>query len=391
MKEALLKFKEIQEAKPFTWVAPQVVTSIVNPKITTVEHGEMLVMCANNYMGLAGSKELQEAVKEGVEKWGFGLSGGRSLTGTQQVHKDLELKLAQYLKMEEAMLNLTCFDANGGIFAAMLDEEDAVISDELNHASIIDGIRLCKARRYLYKNNDLADLKAKLEEAKDARVKLIVTDGVFSMDGYIADLKGICDLADEYGALVMVDDSHATGFIGETGRGTHEYCGVMDRVDIITGTFGKALGGALGGFTAASSVIIKYLRARSRPYIFSSSLPPCIAYANIKVLEMLDNPVELLEKSRSNTRYYREKLVALGFNVLEGVHPITPVILGDEDVAREFAKRMRTKGVLVTGLIFPVVPKGKARIRTQVSAAHTKEHLDFAIKCFAEVKAEMGI
>jgi glycine C-acetyltransferase len=293
--------------------------------------------------------------------------------------------------MEDAILYSSCFDANGGLFETLLTDADAVISDQLNHASIIDGVRLCKAARYRYKNNDMQSLREQLEAAKDARIKLIATDGVFSMDGFIANLRGICDLADEYGALVMVDDSHAVGFMGEHGRGTHEYCGVMDRVDIITGTLGKALGGASGGYTAAKQEIVDLLRQRSRPYLFSNTVAPAICGASLKVLDMLEASTALRDKLHENTRYFRDQLGELGFDVPQSEHPIVPVMLYDAKIAQEFAARMLEKGVYVIGFCYPVVPQGKARIRTQVSAAHTKDDLDFAVRCFAEVKREMGL
>lgn len=357
---------------------------------TTAARG-VLNMCANNYLGLANNSEIAAAAKAALDRWGYGLSSVRFICGTQGIHKQLERRIAAFLGMEDAILYSSCFDANGGLFETLLTEADAVISDELNHASIIDGVRLCKAARFRYKNNDMGSLREQLEAAGGARIKLIATDGVFSMDGYIANLKGVCDLADEYGALVMVDDSHAVGFMGERGRGTHEYCGVMGRVDILTGTFGKALGGASGGYTAAKQEVIDLLRQRSRPYLFSNTVAPAICGASMQVLDMLESSGELRLRLMENTRYFRETLGRFGFDVLPGEHPIVPVMLYDAKIAQEFAARMLEKGVYVVGFCYPVVPMGRARIRTQVSAAHTKEDLDFAVSCFAAVKREMGL
>lgn len=374
-----------------TYKEERVITSEQKARIDTTAAKGVLNMCANNYLGLSNNKEIIEAAKASYDAWGYGLSSVRFICGTQQIHKMLEGKLAAFLGMEDAILYSSCFDANGGLFETLLSEEDAVISDELNHASIIDGVRLCKAKRLRYKNSDMAELRARLEEAKGARIKLIATDGVFSMDGFIAKLPEICDLADEYGALVMVDDSHAVGFMGEHGRGTHEACGVMGRVDIITGTLGKALGGASGGYTAARQEVIDLLRQRSRPYLFSNTVAPAICAASIKVLDMLSSSTALRDKVHENTRYFRSELGKLGFDVPESTHPIVPVMLYDARVAQEFAARMLDKGVYVVGFFYPVVPQGRARIRTQVSAGHTKEDLDFAVRCFGEVKREMGI
>ena len=351
----------------------------------------MLNMCANNYLGLSDNKKLIQAAKDSYDKWGFGLSSVRFICGTQSVHKELENRLAHFLGMDDVILYSSCFDANGGLFETILGEEDAVFSDELNHASIIDGVRLCKARRYRYKNSDMAMLEEQLKEAQDARIRLIATDGVFSMDGYIAKLPEICDLADKYDALVMVDDSHATGFMGKNGRGTHEHCGVMGRVDIITSTFGKALGGASGGFTAARQPIVDLLRQRSRPYLFSNSVAPAICSATLATLDMLEGDTSLRDKVHENTRYFKEKLQSLGFDVLPGEHPITAVMLYDAHVAQEFAERMLNEGVYVVSFSFPVVPKEKARIRVQISAGHSKEDLDFAVSCFEKVKKDMNI
>ncbi|MDR0840203.1 MAG: glycine C-acetyltransferase [Christensenellaceae bacterium] len=374
-----------------TYKDERVITTPQAARIDTTASKAVLNMCANNYLGLSNNAQLIEAAKAAYDQWGFGLSSVRFICGTQSIHKQLESKLAAFLQMEDAILYSSCFDANGGLFETLLSAEDAVISDELNHASIIDGIRLCKAKRLRYKNSDMADLRARLEETKDCRIKLIATDGVFSMDGYIANLAGICDLADEYGAMVMVDDSHAVGFMGEHGRGTHEACGVMGRVDIITGTLGKALGGASGGYTAARQPVIDLLRQRSRPYLFSNTVAPSICGASLKVLEMLSSSTALRDKVHENTRYFRTELAKLGFDVPESTHPIVPVMLYDAKVAQEFAARMLEKGVYVVGFCYPVVPMGKARIRTQVSAGHSKQDLDFAISCFAQVKQEMGI
>jgi len=393
MKDALKYFTEqldgIRQAGTFK--EERVITTQQRARIDTTKANGVLNFCANNYLGLANHPDIIAAAKASYDQWGFGLSSVRFICGTQGIHKELESRVAGFLGQEDAILYGSCFDANGGLFETLLSEEDAVISDELNHASIIDGIRLCKAKRFRYKNSDMADLRAQLEAAKDARIKLIATDGVFSMDGYVANLKGICDLADEYGALVMVDDCHSTGFMGQTGRGTHEHCGVMGRVDIITSTFGKAMGGASGGFTAASKPIVDLLRQRSRPYLFSNTLAPAIAAASIRVIDMLEASTELRDKVHANTAYFRAEMAKLGFDIPESTHPITPVMLYDAKVAAEAADRMLQKGVYVIGFSYPVVPQGKARIRTQISAGHSKEDLDFAVRCFAEVKQEMGI
>jgi glycine C-acetyltransferase len=348
-------------------------------------------MCANNYLGLSDNPEIIETAKKSYDRWGFGLSSVRFICGTQALHKELESRISSFLGMEDAILYSSCFDANGGLFEALLGAEDAIISDELNHASIIDGVRLCKAQRLRYKNNDMADLEQKLKEAASARIRLIATDGVFSMDGYVANLKGICDLAEAYDALVMVDDSHAVGFMGEHGKGTPEYCSVMGRVDILTGTFGKAMGGASGGYTAASSEIVKLLRQKSRPYLFSNTLAPAVCAATLKVLDMLEGGGEARVRLMENTAWFRKALKEQGFDVPESTHPIVPVMLYDARVASEFAARMLEKGVYVVAFSYPVVPQGRARIRTQVSAAHTREDLQFAVKCFAEVKREMKL
>ncbi|NLD60610.1 MAG: glycine C-acetyltransferase [Clostridiales bacterium] len=360
-------------------------------RIDTTRAEGVLNLCANNYLGLSDSPELIAAAKQSYDRWGFGLSSVRFICGTQQLHKELEHRLAAFLGMDDAILYSSCFDANGGLFEVLLGPEDAVISDELNHASIIDGIRLSKANRLRYKNNDMTDLREKLVEAKDARVKLIATDGVFSMDGIIANLPAICDLADEFGALVMVDDSHAVGFMGRHGRGTPEHAGVMGRIDILTGTFGKALGGASGGYTAARKPIVDLLRQRSRPYLFSNTVAPAICAATLKALDMLEADTALRDRLAENTAFFRRALGEIGLTVPAGEHPIVPVMLGDAHVAKEFAARMLDKGVYVVSFSYPVVPNGRARIRTQVSAGHAKEDLAFAVRCFEEVKREMNL
>ena len=367
---------------------------IITPQkaaISTTAASDVLNLCANNYLGLSDHPEVIAAAKSSYDTWGFGLSSVRFICGTQKIHKRLEHKISDFLGMDDTILYSSCFDANGGLFETLLGPEDAVISDALNHASIIDGIRLCKAKRFRYRNNDMEDLRAQLQAAQGARIKLIATDGVFSMDGFIANLSAICDLADEFGALVMVDDSHAVGFMGQHGRGTPEHCGVMGRVDIVTGTLGKALGGASGGYTAARQEIVDLLRQRSRPYLFSNSLAPAICAASLKVFDMLSTSTELRDKVHENARYFRTQLENLGFDVPKGEHPIVPVMLYDAAIAQEFASRMLAKGVYVIGFSYPVVPEGQARIPTQVSAGHTKEDLDFAVRCFVEVRQEMGL
>ncbi|MBT5322368.1 MAG: glycine C-acetyltransferase [Verrucomicrobiales bacterium] len=351
----------------------------------------VLNMCANNYLGLASHPEVIAAAHEALDKWGYGLASVRFICGTQKIHKQLEEKLSEFLGTEDTILYTSCFDANGGLFETLLGPEDAVISDELNHASIIDGVRLCKAKRFRYKNNDMADLATQLAEAKGSRRILIVTDGVFSMDGYLANLPAICDLADEHSALVMVDDSHAVGFMGARGRGTHEHHDVMGRIDILTGTLGKALGGASGGYTSGRAEIIEYLRQRSRPYLFSNTVAPSIVAASIKALDLLNASTELRDRLEANTKFFRDQMAGSGFEILEGTHPITPIMLGDAALATQFADAMLNKGIYVIGFSFPVVPKGKARIRTQISAAHTREDLEFAIAKFGEAKIELGI
>jgi len=369
----------------------RILISPQNAKIEVQGGQEVLNFCANNYLGLASHPEIVEAAKSSYEKWGYGLSSVRFICGTQEIHKELENKISEFLGMEDTILYTSCFDANGGLFETLLSDEDAIISDELNHASIIDGIRLSKAQRYRYKNSDMSDLEEKLKETQNLRFRLVATDGVFSMDGYIANLKGICDLADKYDALVMVDDSHAVGFMGEKGKGTHEYNDVIDRVDIITGTLGKALGGASGGYTSGKKEIINILRQRSRPYLFSNTVAPSIVSASLKVLDLLTTSDHLREKLHDNTKYFRDEMTSRGFNILPGIHPIVPIMLGDAVVAQDMANRMLEKGVYVIGFSFPVVPKGKARIRTQISAAHSKEDLEFAVEKFSEVKEAMNL
>ena len=395
MKSAFSRFEaELQAIREAgTYKEERLITTPQSARIDTTKVKGVLNMCANNYLGMADDPRLIEAAKNSYDQWGYGLSSVRFICGTQAQHRTLEGKIASFLGMDDAILYSSCFDANGGLFEVLLGAEDAIISDELNHASIIDGVRLCKAKRFRYKNNNMEDLRAQLEAAKAAgsRTIMIATDGVFSMDGYIANLEAICDLADEYDALVMVDDSHAVGFVGATGRGTAEYCGVQGRVDIITGTLGKALGGASGGYTAARQSIVDLLRQRSRPYLFSNTLAPSICAAAIRTFDLLTESTDNLDKLTENTRYFRARLAEEGFDVPEGVHPIVPVMLYDAKTAQEFAARMLQKGVYVVGFCYPVVPMGKARIRTQVSAAHSKEDLDFAIRCFKEVRSEMGL
>ena len=376
-----------------TWREERVITTPQYSRIDTTAKPGVVNFCANNYLGLSTHPELIKAAKESYDNWGFGLSSVRFICGTQQIHKDLEKKISNFLGMDDTILYSSCFDANGGLFETLLTKEDAVISDELNHASIIDGVRLCKAMRYRYKNNNMEDLRAQLVAAKEAGAKkiLIATDGVFSMDGYIANLPAICDLADEFDALVMVDESHAVGFMGAHGKGTPEYHNVMDRIDILTGTFGKALGGASGGYTAARQPIVDLLRQRSRPYLFSNTVAPAICAATIRTIELLEESTALRDKVHENARYFRAEMEKLGFDLLPGEHPIVPVMLYDPKVAHEFARRMLEKGVYVVAFCYPVVPKGKDRIRTQISAGHTKEDIDFAVKAFGEVKKEMGL
>ncbi|MBN9377925.1 MAG: glycine C-acetyltransferase [Chlamydiales bacterium 38-26] len=367
------------------------ITSPQQANITISDGRKVLNMCANNYLGLANHPAIIQAAKESYDQFGYGLSSVRFICGTQSVHHQLEQKLSEFLQTEATILYSSCFDANGGLFETLLGAEDAIISDALNHASIIDGVRLCKAHRFRYQNNDMDDLKKQLEAAKHCRFKMIATDGVFSMDGSFAHLERICDLADQYDALVMVDDSHAVGFVGEKGRGTPEHFGVTDRVDILTGTLGKALGGASGGYTSGRKEIIEWLRQRSRPYLFSNTLAPAIAYASIKCLNLLESGDQLRMKLKENSIYFREKMTTLGFELLPGHHPIIPVMLGDAVLAQKVAARMLEHGVYVVGFCYPVVPQGKARIRTQMSAAHSREDLDKAIQAFETVGKEFKI
>ncbi len=393
MKTALKYFKEVCETieKEGLTKNEKVITSPQGSKVILNDNREVINMCANNYLGLANNQEVIKAAKSSYDRYGYGLSSVRFICGTQKLHKDLEEKLSKFLGTEDTILYSSCFDANGGLFETLLGPEDAIISDELNHASIIDGIRLCKAQRFRYKNNDMDDLRSKLEEAKNCKIKLIATDGVFSMDGIVANLKCICELAEEYDALVMVDDSHATGFMGNTGRGTPEYCGVSDKVDIITGTFGKALGGASGGFTSGRKEIIDLLRQRSRPYLFSNTLAPAVAAGSLKVLEIIENDISMREKLFNNTMLFAKKIKEIGLDVMDGGTPIIPIMLYDEHKAVEMAKRMMEKGVYVVAFSYPVVPKGKARIRAQLSAALSEEDILYIVDCFNQVKEEMNL
>jgi glycine C-acetyltransferase len=367
----------------------RIITSPQDAKIEITGGRRVLNMCANNYLGLADHPALIAAAKEALDTHGFGMASVRFICGTQDIHKDLEGELTKFLGTEDTILYPSAFDANGGLFETLLGAEDAVISDELNHASIIDGVRLCKAQRFRYKHNDMADLEAKLREASGARVRMIATDGCFSMDGTIAELEAICELADKYQALTMIDDAHASGFLGKTGRGTHEYRGVMGRIDIITGTLGKALGGASGGFTSGRKRIVELLRQRSRPYLFSNTVAPPIVAASIKALELLSNSTELRDKLEENTKFFRAALTERGLTIKPGTHPIVPIMLGDAALSQKFAARMLEKGVYVIGFFYPVVPHGTARVRTQVSAAHSREDLEFAVNAFAETNAEL--
>ena len=370
--------------------AERVIVSPQGPDIRVSDGAEVLNLCANNYLGLADDPRIVAAAKQALDRWGYGLASVRFICGTQGVHKELEQRISGFLGTEDTILYSSCFDANGGLFETLLGEQDAVISDELNHASIIDGIRLSKARRLRYRNRDMADLEAQLKACAGARRRLIATDGVFSMDGYITPLREICDLADRYGAMVMVDDSHAVGFVGARGRGTPELHGVSDRVDILTGTLGKALGGASGGYTSGRREIIDLLRQRSRPYLFSNSVAPAVVGASLKVLDLLEGRDDLRARLRENTAWFRERMTGLGFDILPGDHPIVPVMIGDAARATQMADRLLDKGVYVIGFSYPVVPVGKARIRTQVSAAHSREDLQAAVTAFAAVRAEMS-
>ncbi|MAI94856.1 MAG: glycine C-acetyltransferase [Halieaceae bacterium] len=385
---------EIAEIKAAgLWKTERVIVSEQKNDITLEDGANVVNMCANNYLGLANNADVKQAASDSLQEWGFGAASVRFICGTQGIHKTLERRVSHFLGMEDTILYAACFDANTGLFETILGPEDAVISDELNHASIIDGVRLCKAKRYRYKNNDMRDLAAKLQEARGegARRVLITTDGVFSMDGTIAQLDAICDLADEYGAMVHHDDCHATGFMGAQGRGVHEYCGVMDRVDIITGTFGKALGGGSGGFTSGRQEVIDILRQRSRPYLFSNTLAPAICAASLKVLDMLEASTVLRDRLHDNTRYFREQMQVNGFAVPEGDHPIVPVMLGDAVVAQQMSERLLELGIYAIGFFYPVVPQGKARIRVQISAGHTRADLDKAVSAFSHAYKEMSL
>ena len=384
--------RETEQLKTQGLFKPERVLSSAQSAVVRVGDGaDVINMCANNYLGLANDASVREAAQRALDRYGYGMASVRFICGTQEVHKDLEARLSGFLGTEDTILYSSCFDANGGLFETLLDEQDAVISDALNHASIIDGVRLCKAQRFRYANNDLDELEARLKEASRCRVRLIATDGVFSMDGVIARLKDICDLADRYDALVMVDDSHATGFVGARGRGTHELRGVIDRVDILTGTLGKALGGASGGYTSGRKEIIGWLRQRSRPYLFSNSIPPFIAAATLRVLDMLEADTTLRGRLWDNAAHFRRAMAAAGFNLVPGEHPIIPVMLGDAKLASEFARRLLDEGVYVIGFSYPVVPQGKARIRTQLSAAHTREQIDRAVAAFTKVGKELRV
>ncbi|MEQ8905560.1 glycine C-acetyltransferase [Ekhidna sp.] len=383
------EIEEIKEAGLYK--QERIIASPQGADIKLQDGSEVINFCANNYLGLSSHPKVIEAAKASIDSHGFGMSSVRFICGTQDIHKELEKKISEFLGMEDTILYAAAFDANGGVFEPLLGPEDAIISDSLNHASIIDGVRLCKAARYRYKNNDMADLEEQLKAASDAKVKIIVTDGVFSMDGTIAQLDKICDLADKYDALVMTDECHSTGFIGKTGRGVHEYRNCMDRVDIITGTLGKALGGASGGFTAAKKEIVDILRQRSRPYLFSNTLAPSITGASIAVIDMLSETTELRDKLEDNTKYFREKMTQAGFDIKPGEHPIVPIMLYDAKLSQEMAAKLLEKGIYVIGFYFPVVPKGEARIRVQISAVHDRVHLDKAIKAFTEVGKELGV
>ena len=381
--------QQIREAGTFK--SERVIDTPQDAHIRVTGGREVLNMCANNYLGLAEHPEIIKAAHEALDRWGYGMASVRFICGTQGIHKQLENAISKFLGTEDTILYSSCFDANGGLFETLLGAEDAIISDELNHASIIDGVRLCKAQRHRYRNNDMQDLEERLKESASARYRMIATDGVFSMDGYIANLPAICELADKYKALVMVDESHAVGFTGKTGRGTHELHGVMDRIDIITGTLGKALGGASGGYTSGRKEIIELLRQRSRPYLFSNTLAPSIAGASLRALQLLSESTELRDKLENNTRYFREQMTSRGFNIIPGVHPIAPIMLGDAKLAGQVAEAMLARGVYVIGFSYPVVPQGKARIRTQISAAHSVDDLKFAIDAFTDVKKELGL
>jgi glycine C-acetyltransferase len=383
------ELEEIREAGLYK--EERIITTPQSANIETDEAGRVLNFCANNYLGLSSHPDVIAAAKEAIDSHGFGMSSVRFICGTQDIHKELEAKISEFLGMEDAILYAAAFDANGGLFEPLLGPEDAIVSDSLNHASIIDGIRLCKAKRFRFESNNMEDLEAKLKEAQGSRRIMIATDGVFSMDGVIAQIDKICDLADKYGALVMVDECHSTGFTGKTGRGTHEYCGAMGRVDIITGTFGKALGGASGGFTAASKEIVQMLRQKSRPYLFSNTLAPSIVGASIKVLELLSNSTALRDKLENNTKIFRKGMTEAGFDIIPGVHPIVPVMLYDAKLSQDFAAKLLDEGIYVIGFFFPVVPKGKARIRVQISAGHEEVDIQKAIAAFTKVGKDLGV
>ncbi len=384
--------KEIDQLKQTgLYKGERIITSQQQAVITVNKASSVINLCANNYLGLSNHPDIMSAAKDAIDRYGYGMSSVRFICGTQNDHKELEQRLSDFLGMEDTILYSSCFDANGGLFETLLGPEDAIISDALNHASIIDGIRLCKAKRFRYNNNDMHDLEEKLKETKDCRFRLIATDGVFSMDGIIANLSAICDLAERYDALIMVDDSHAVGFMGENGRGTHEYCQVMGRVDIITGTLGKALGGASGGYTSGKREVIEWLRERSRPYLFSNSLAPVITATSIKILDLLESSHALIKKVHDNSLYFRKHMQALGFSMIPGEHPIIPVMLGDAKLAKTMADELLKEGVYVIGFSYPVVPHGQARIRTQMSAAHETQHLDQAIEAFAKIGKKLGV
>ncbi len=386
-----LRAETVQVREAGLYKAERIITSPQQAAIQVEGGAEVINFCANNYLGLSNHPAMVEAAQAAIVDYGYGMSSVRFICGTQSVHKELESRLSRFLQTDDTILYSSCFDANTGLFETILGPEDAIISDSLNHASIIDGVRLCKAQRYRYANSDMADLEAKLVEAQSSRFRLIATDGVFSMDGYIANLKGICDLADKYNAMVMVDDSHAVGFVGENGRGTPEACGVMGRVDIITGTLGKALGGASGGYTSGRREIVEWLRQRSRPYLFSNTLAPVIAATSLKVLDLLEGSNELRLKLNRNSEYFRAGMSQLGYDLLPGNHPIIPVMLGDARLATSLADRLLEEGIYVVGFSFPVVPRGQARIRTQMSAGHEIHHLDRAVEAFARAGRELGI
>ncbi len=382
--------QQLQEIREAGLEKPERVIDSPQGSTVAVMERDVLNLCANNYLGLADHPEVVRAAKEALDRWGYGMASVRFICGTQEVHKELEAGLTEFLGTEDTILYSSCFDANGGIFEALLDERDAVISDALNHASIIDGVRLCKARRFRYANRDMADLEKQLQDSADARFRMVVTDGVFSMDGYLAPLREICDLAERHDAMVMVDDSHAVGFIGKNGRGTHEHHGVMGRIDAITGTLGKALGGASGGYVSGRRELVAMLRQRSRPYLFSNSVAPPIVAASLKVLELLASAAELRDRLVDNTQLFRRRMAEEGFDILPGDHPIVPVMIGDAALAGRMAARMLEKGVYVVGFSYPVVPQGKARIRCQVSAAHSRDELERAVRAFVETRAELA-